>query len=232
MSFLEQAKTYINEKTLQAFDACRADTASVRAAAIGKSMKDWRVQNIALGAACAGGAILPGPAALAALAIEIPALLNVFSRAALGVGWIKRGHVTQADYDNILGVWAGTVSLDETLRKSVQTQAALAIAAVAPKVAGALSTTALTTALTVVAAKKGTSAAATYMAAKKFASMIISRLPARMVPIVGLGVAAALNAWFVNSIINAAERYYDFLGPDGLPVLEALPAPNAPARRA
>lgn len=217
MKFIGQAKTVINEKVVAAFDGCKADPESVRRAAAGKSIGEWRALCIAQGVACAGGALLPGPGALAALAVEIPLLLNVFSRAAMGVGWIQRGQVLPGDYDNILALWAGEVALGETLRKSVQTQAAMAMAAAAPKLAASMSTTALTTPLSVVAAKHGAGAATTYLAARKFATMIISNLPARLVPVIGLGVAAALNGWFVKSIIDTAERYYNFLGSQPLP---------------
>ena len=211
-SFLDDSKTYIEEKTLQAFEVCRSEPNVVYKWASGKTLGEWRAQCVALGVGAAGGALLPGPAAIAALGLEIPALLNIFSRAALGVGWIKRGQVHDEDYNNILGVWSGAIALDETLRKSVQTQAAIAVAAAAPKLAMTLSTSALATALTVTAGKKGATATMSYFAARKFAAHLIGKLPARMIPIAGFGVAAALNGWFVNSIINAAEEYYDFLG--------------------
>lgn len=211
-AFIDQSKTFIEEKTLQAFEVCRADPEAVRSWSRGQTLGQWRAQCVAMGAAVAGGALIPGPAAIAALGLEIPALLNIFSRAALGVGWIKRGEVHEEDYNNILAVWSGAIALDETLRKSVQTQAAIALAAAAPKLATSLSASALTTALTVTASKKGVTTAATYLAARKFAAQIMGKLPARMIPIAGFGVAAVLNGWFVNSIMNAAEEYYDFLG--------------------
>jgi hypothetical protein len=211
-AFLEESKTFIEEKTLQAFEVCRSDPQVVRKWASGQTLGQWRAQCVAMGAAVAGGALLPGPAAIAALGLEIPALLNIFSRAALGVGWIKRGQVHAEDYNNILGVWSGAIALDETLRKSVQTQAAIAVAAAAPKLAASLSASALTTALTVTAGKKGASATMSYFAARKFATQLIGKLPARMIPLAGFCVAAVLNGWFVNSILNAAEEYYDFLG--------------------
>ena len=93
MSFIEESKVFINDKVTAAFQSCKADPESVRQATAGKSLGHWRKLCITQGIGCAGGALLPGPAALAALAIEIPLLLNVFSRAALGVGWIKCGRV-------------------------------------------------------------------------------------------------------------------------------------------
>lgn len=214
MSFIEESKVFINDKVTAAFQSCKADPESVRQATAGKSLGHWRKLCITQGIGCAGGALLPGPAALAALAIEIPLLLNVFSRAALGVGWIKCGRVLPGDYENILALWAGEVSLDDSLRKTVQAQAAMAVAATAPKLMASMSAATLTTALTIVAAKNGTSAAASYLAARKFAAMIVSKLPARLIPLVGLGVAATLNAWFVKNILDTAEQYYTFLDND------------------
>jgi hypothetical protein len=164
-----------------------------------------------MGAGAAGGALLPGPAALVALGIEIPALLNIFSRASHGVGWIKRGWVQPEDYNNVLAIWAGAVTLDETLRKSVTAQAAIAVAAAAPKAAAASTTVALTTALMTAMTHKGATTAASYLAAKKFAAQLVARLPVRMIPLAGFAVAAGLNAYFVNSILDAAEEYYGFL---------------------
>ncbi|WP_139226230.1 hypothetical protein [Falsiroseomonas stagni] len=47
-------------------------------------------------------------------------------------------------------------------------------------------------------------------AAAHFSVKIISSLLARVVPIVGAGICAGVNIWFVNGMIDAAKRYYRF----------------------
>lgn len=233
MSWVDDARYEVEELVRKAFESCSASADAVRDQALGKSLGSWRAINVALAGGCAAGTLLPGPAALAALAVEIPAVLHVLSRAALGTGWIERGHAVDADYNNILAVWSGELRLDDALLKSVGTKASMAIGSTlttatgtaivkaaagtaAAKAAASASTalyaSAFAGAITAVAGRKVAVIGAQQIAAKKFAAKLIARLPARMVPVVGFGVSAALNGYFANSVIDAAESYYRFIG--------------------
>lgn len=195
--------------------------------------------------AAAGGNLIGGPAAFAALAIEIPALLNIMSRAGLGIGVILTGSCTDADYEAILAVWAGAVELDGDLLAATRTHLAGGAAAAAgsnlggaiasgiagpagakalSKAAVSLNTQMLSSAVAAVVGKKLMLKGGTKLIAAKIAAKIVTSLPTRLVPLVGAAVAGGINAWFLNSLMNAAERYYGFLNgiaPSEPPLLPA-----------
>jgi len=244
MGWTDDIKRKVSDMVGEALDATAVSVAEVRADAQGQTIASWRIENGAAAAACALGNLIPGPLALAALAIEIPVLLALLSRAALGVGIIVNGDAADEDYRLILAHWSGALKLDGHLRQSLQAQltgaAAAAIAsnagikaahAVAGSAGAAFATQAsvklnamiLSSAMIAIAAKQGTVHVGTHMAATQLANKIVSSLPARVVPLVGAGVAAALNAGFVNGLITAAEEYYQFIG--SLAPAPALPPP-------
>lgn len=230
---LDEMKAKVDELVQGAVLGCKAPADDVRRDATGQSLLSWRRKHTALAVAAAGGNLVGGPVALAALAIELPALLNIMSRAALGIGVITVGDCSDDDYEAILAHWAGELALDGDLKQAAQSHFASGAAAaalsntgvsVATKLGGAagaavvlktgakLNAMMLTSAVGAVISRKVAIKASTKIAAGQLAAQIIGRLPARFIPILGAGVAGGLNAWFLNSLMDAAERYYGFMG--------------------
>lgn len=233
MSFIDEAKSRIEEIVQSAVMGCKASASDVRGDAQGQSLGEWRGKHIALAVAAAGGNLIGGPVALAALAIEIPALLNIMSRAALGIGVIVAGDCSDDDYEAILAHWAGELALDADLKRAMQSHFASGAGAAAASSAGVslasklagpagaafalktgtkLNAMMLTSAVGAVVGKKVMMKGATRIAASRIAAQIIGKLPTRLVPLLGAAVAGGLNAWFLNSLMDAAERYYGFMG--------------------
>jgi hypothetical protein len=238
MGFREDAKVFwegAKDKVVSSVNAgiqeCAASAISVRDAAAGKTLDRWRWEHRGLAAGCAGGNLIPGPAALAALVVEIPALLHVMSRAALGVGVCIGDNCDDDDYQPILAVWSGALELDDQLRHALLAQVAAPAAvtlgsstglAAATAVAGKTGTklaikgatklngVVLSSAVMLLAGKKAAAHVGAKTAAAQISAKIISSLPARVMPIVGAGICAGVNIWFVNGVIDAAERYYRF----------------------
>lgn len=230
--FLDEAGEEVVRLVNQGLESTSASASDVRNAADGATLSDWRLKHGALAAACAGGNLLPGPLALAALTAEIPALLHLMSRAALGVGFIVHGHADDADYKLILAHWSGALKLDDDLRRAVEIQLAGATGAAFASSSGVAAATAvagatggklavkigakanvavLSGAILAVASRQGAVHIGTKLAAATLAQKIIASLPARIVPILGVGVAATINAVFMNGIITAAADYYGFI---------------------
>ncbi len=231
MSFWEDAKTKVVTSVNKGITGCVASASEVREAAAGKSLERWRWEHRGLAAGCAGGNLLPGPAALAALLIEIPAVLHVMSRAALGVG-VCIGHgCDDDDYQPILAVWSGALELDGQLRRAITAQLAAPTAATLSSSSGvALATTlagktgtklaikgatklngmVLSSAIMLLAGKKAGVQLGAKTAASQISAKVLASLPTRVVPLLGAGICAGVNIWFVNGIIDAAERYFRF----------------------
>lgn len=249
MGWWDDVKEAVGRKVNEALLATASSVEDVRADAAGETLASWRTLNCLTAGACAAGNLLPGPAALAALSLEIPVLLNIVSRAALGTGIIVNGDAADEDYPLILAHWSGALKLDDDLKLAVQAQLSGAAAAAVTSAAGVaaakaiagaagakaavkagakLNALVLSSAMMAVAGKQGAVHIGTKLAAANLAAKIISSLPARLVPFVGAGVAAAVNAWFVNGMINAAESYYRFIGDIG-PAPAVPPPPGGPA---
>jgi hypothetical protein len=232
MGLADDLKNKTAELVQSAVMNCRASAADVRRDAQGETLSGWRTKHAALAGAAAGGNLIGGPLAFAALAIEIPALLNIMSRAALGIGAIVTGDCSDDDYEPILAVWAGALELDGDLRKAVQshlagvsastlaskagvsmvtTVAGAGGAKIAAKAALSLNSMMLSAAIGAVIGRKVMLKGGARIAAGKMAGKIVSGLPTRFMPLLGAAVAAGLNIWFVNGIMDAAERYYGFL---------------------
>jgi hypothetical protein len=231
MGWIDDAKDKVVSAVSNGIIECAASSEAVRGAAAGKTLDRWRWEHRGLAASCAGGNLLPGPAALAALVIEIPALLHVMSRGALGVGVCIGEGCDDADYEAILAVWSGALKLDDGLREALLAQIAAPTAvtlgsstgvAAATAVAGKAGTKlvikgatklngiVLSSAVMLLAGKKAAAQVGAKTAAAQISAKIISSLPARVVPIIGAGICAGVNVWFVNGIVDAAERYYAF----------------------
>lgn len=232
MGWLDDAKSTVTEQVNKALIKTAAKAEDVRGSAIDCSLGEWRAKNLAAAAACAAGNLLPGPAALAALAVEIPALMHVLSRAAIGTGFVVRGHAETSDYPLILAHWAGALELNGDFRRAVQVQLSGALAgaagstvglATAKAVAGAagaklaakagvkLNTMVLSSAMLAVAGKAGATQVGTTLAAGAIATKIVSSIPTRIIPFVGAGIAAAINGWLVNGMVTSAAEYYGFI---------------------
>lgn len=246
MGWMDDAKTTVNETVQSAVLGCKAPAADVDRDARGQSLGSWRAQHVALAVAAAGGNLIGGPLAFAALAVEIPALLNIMSRAALGIGTITAGGCSDDDYEAILAVWAGAVSLDGDLMAATRVHLAGGAAAAAgsklgistggalagkagakamAKAAVSLNAQMLSSAVAAVVGKKLMLKGGAKLVAGKISAKIIGSIPTRVMPVVGALVAGGINAWFLNSLMDAAERYYGFLGE----AASSLPPDLAPA---
>jgi len=229
MSWLDDLKEKVGEIVQDGVMSCKADAADVNRDAAGQSLSEWRAKHIALAIAAAGGNLIGGPVAFAALAIEIPALLNIMSRGAMGIGTITIGSCSDEDYPAILAVWAGAVDLNDDLMSGVrsqlagsagalagsQTGATLATTIVGPagaklaaKATASLNAQMLSAGMAAIIGKKLMIKGGTKLIAAKIAAKVIASVPTRLVPILGAAVAGGINAWFLNSLMDAAERYY------------------------
>jgi hypothetical protein len=97
MGWIDDLKTRTGEIVQSAVVTCKASAADVDRDARGQSLGEWRAKHVALAVAAAGGNLIGGPVAFAALAVEIPALLNIMSRASLGIGTIIADGCTDDD---------------------------------------------------------------------------------------------------------------------------------------
>ena len=232
MGWLDDLNTKVGEMVQSAVVTCKASAVDVDRDARGQSLDDWRGKHVALAIAVAGGNLIGGPVALAALAVEIPALLNIMSRAALGIGTIVADGCTDDDYQAILAVWAGAVELDGDLLAATRAHLSGGAAAVAGsnlgstvagsllgpggaklagKAAASLNAQMISSAMGAVVGKKLMLKGGTKLIAGKIAAKIVSSIPTRLVPFVGAAIAAGINAWFLNSLMDTAERYYGFV---------------------
>ncbi|WP_165191743.1 hypothetical protein [Caulobacter soli] len=245
MGWIDDLKVKTAELVQSAVLNCKASAAEVNADAHGQSLSAWRTKHVGLAVAAAGGNLIGGPVAFAALAIEIPALLNIMSRASLGIGTITTGAASDDDYEAILAVWAGAVALDGDLLAATRAHLAGGAAAAAgsnlggalasslagsagtkaiAKAAVSLNTQMLSSAVAAIVGKKLMLKGGSKLIASKIAAKIVASLPTRFMPIVGAAVAGTINAWFLNSLMDAAERYYGFLGEAAGSAPELLPA--------
>ena len=143
-----------------------------------------------------------GPAGIALEVADTGYLIAMAGRASYGVGHI---HNKIIDYDNdiegILAIWSGAgKAIDKT---------GLAINTLAP-IAGKL----VVKANVKVGIKLGTKVATKLSskivakASAKIAGKVASKLSTKWIPIIGGVVSAAINAWVLDGLIDAAEDYY------------------------
>jgi hypothetical protein len=231
MGFKEDATERINEVLRSSIMESREKASVVRPKAVGDTIGDWRLKQGAHAAALAGFALVPGPTALAAIAVEIPLLLRLMSVAALGTGFALYGDAADDDYLLILSVWSGELALNDALKTTALSHLKNAGAAAVSSAAGtaiaktvvgssgaAVAAANLSTKLTAsllsgvilgtIGRKSATAASAPLIS--KFCAVIVGSLPARCVPFLGAAVCAGVNVVLIEGIIDAAERYYGF----------------------
>lgn len=155
---------------------------------------------------------LAGPLALAALPLEMAGLIRLMSTSALGVGWALGRSPAEGDFMLVLAVWSGEVAPDKAA-------AAKAAAGLVPA-AGALSTAAGSLGYHVSANTVGTKLVNAsigsltgighaYMpyAAKQLAASLVGKVGIA-IPVLGAVLSAGINVYVVNSVMNAAEKFY------------------------
>jgi hypothetical protein len=209
----------------------RETASAIKPKAAGDTVAEWRVKQGAHAAALGGFALVPGPAAIAAMLAEIPLLLRLMSVCALGTGFALNGDAADDDYLLILSVWSGELSLNDTLKTTALTHLKSAGAAAVSSAAGAaiaktvvgssgaaVAPANISTKLTAslpsgvivgtIGRKSATAASSTLIS--KFCAIIVGSLPARCIPLLGAAVCAGVNVALIQGIIDAEERYYTF----------------------
>lgn len=145
------------------------------------------------------------------LPAETVAYIRCLSATALAVGVAKTGECDEDDFFNILGVWCGSVDLNKDLAKSIT---AKALAGGAPIIGGKIgmkmATKAFATTCGLIIAKK-ISPKLGMKASTFFVSMLAGKAGTRWIPGVSALAAGGINVYMMHTMIEAAERYYDFI---------------------
>ncbi|MBN8606853.1 MAG: hypothetical protein J0L81_08035 [Caulobacterales bacterium] len=217
----DEIKEKVSDAVVKAIREVQADASDARDVAGGIDLDTLRLKQSAKAAALAAPNVLGGPAVIAAILVEVPALMRVLSTTALGTGIIIRNEAHKEDFMTILGVWSGDVSMG-TVQSAIGAQFAAAGSAAAPAalhasgaimaaVAGAkmhLATHALTSTVTLAASKQAIGALSVKAIAGPMIAKWVASIPPRAVPLLGAAVGATVNTWMLNSLMDAAQRYY------------------------
>jgi hypothetical protein len=181
---------------------------SLRAQVSGYSnLGDWKARNVAAAAAVGGASGgIGGPWAYAAEFGDLTYVFRTAARGAIGAG-LMRGKEVDFEHDIalIVAVWGGAADVSD---KIIAGKIAVAVGIANP---ATLSSSVHLTGKIIAKAAMKNHAAAAYIA-KKATTKILAKygvkLSTKWVPVFGGVASAAVNAWIVNSMIDAAEKYY------------------------
>jgi hypothetical protein len=220
-------KEKIESAIRSTLETLKADPSAAVPVAEGLTFDDFKTKQVAKAAALGGGAAAIPILGYATIPAEIAAFIRLMSVSAMGPGVIRYGQASEEDFFNILSHWAGGVELNDGLRKAIVGQLAAHGAVMASHVAGPVAAK-----VAVKLMAHAFSMAAGVLVAKKMAPKILvpvtgaiagqiaPKLGTRWIPFVSAGVGATINGAIINSLIDAADRYYAFLG--------TIPTPAAP----
>lgn len=183
----------------------QATPMEAREVAEGCDLGDLRLKQSGKAAALAVPTIIGGPTALLALPVEMGLLLRLMSTSALATGWVLGRSPHEEDFKLILGVWA-----DKAEPKNLALAKAGAAAAPA---AGLLSNVGLHVSSNAMVASSATTLATlgqAYVpyAAKKMAAQMLGNVIPKFLPVLGPLICGGVNAYVVNGVMDAAEKYY------------------------
>lgn len=203
--------SFTEEMIQLAFEKLSGDTETICRNASGHSVLSWKAWQIAKGAtvgAIAGA--IPGVGYLT-LPADLAYAMRLIHRSAVGISSIKLGVADDDTFAGILGVWAGSIELNDELANQI---AAKVLAKAATHVGGVeglkLSIKALIIASQAIVHNKLAPKVANKVASK-VAAKLGAKTATRWIPVASAVVGGGTNWWILNGVSNAAERYSDFI---------------------
>ena len=194
-----------------AFELLSGDTQAICRDAQGYSVSSWRATQITKGVATGTLAGLIPVAGYLTLPADLAYVMRLIHRSATGICTIKLGHADDDTFASVLGVWSGSIELNDELANQI---GAKVLAKAATYIGGMegvkLSIKALAMASQAIVHNKLAPKVAAKVATKVAAKMGAKTLT-RWVPVVSAVVGGGTNLWILNGVSNAAEQYGDFI---------------------
>ncbi len=197
---------------IDAFEKLTPDLDAIYGDAKFSSTDNWlRKQKALVTGSGAAAMSIPG-AHIALLTADVVFLMNRMSVCSYGVGAIygyerfTQNLLEKEDFSNILALWAG----DEEISTMVEGKVAVDIASkVGGKVGVKLIGKTIAKSSGVLIGKKLGGKVGAKVGAK-FSGKLLGKAAGGFLPFLGPAVGGGINYWFISSISNSAEKYFDF----------------------
>lgn len=201
-----------NTWVIDAFEKLTPDIDNIYISARLESLESWRIKQQAMVTGSGAAAMAIPGAHLVALGADVMFLMNRMSVCSYGIGAIYSHDrlgtnlLEEEDFANILALWAG----DDQIKAVVTGKFGVDLAV---KIGGKtgikiIGKTIAHTGAVLVGKKLGGKAGAKIAA--KFAGKLAGKAAGGAIPILGAIIGGGINLWFITSIADAANEYYNF----------------------
>ena len=192
-------------------EAVAGDVEGICREAKSSNVSDWKAAQLSKAVAIGAGSAVVPVAGYLTLPADLAATLRIMHRAATGITYLRLGHADDDTFASILAVWSGAVTLDNALAKQA---AAKGMAAGATTIGGPIglkmAIKGVSLSAGVIVTKKLGPKVAQKVAAK-IATKLTAKATTRWIPGISAVVGGGVNAWIINEICNATEKYCDFI---------------------
>ncbi len=185
------------------------DREELRRATQGHTFESWKsLQSNKVAAAGFGSGLLGGPIGLGLEAADTGYLLSVAGRACYGVGHILGKKIDyKKDIEGILAIWAGVGKGYSNTELNVKVGSYGAIIPIGGKMAFKATAKVSPKFALKLAAKASSKIIG--KAGAKAASKVAGKASTKWIPLAGGVISAAINKWVVETLLKAAEEYYE-----------------------
>ncbi len=196
---------------VDAFARLTPDVNGIYADAQAQALRDWRIKQQAMVTGSGALAIAVPGVHLVGMAADVAFLMNRMAVCCYGIGAIIGTNsglgnmLEEEDFAIILGRWSGDESVsDEAIRKTHSEMVGELGAPVSSKVLARE----MGKKAGILIGKKLSSKAGAKIGAK-FGAKMGSKALAGFIPVLGAAAGGGINLWFITSIANAAQGWYN-----------------------